>query len=258
MEAIYENEDFKHSSINTDSHCKGSPTVHQERAVTPSKGTKVLLIVLSVSVVIAVGGLCVLGVLYFNKHADSESWKVQYNMVLRQLSDQDIDNTIMEKNLEELTANFTTVRDQLSFYKAKSCHLSKDGWTVCSRMFYFSPDKQNWSKSRDVCISKGADLVTIKSQEEQDFLVSKIKETHWIGLNDLETEGRWVWVNNQTLEETGVKFWFESRQKEPDNWKVEDPSGENCASLGDGNGNLHTWFDGSCKKQKKFICEKKY
>ncbi|XP_056597475.1 CD209 antigen-like protein C isoform X2 [Triplophysa dalaica] len=200
-------------------------------------------------------------------------------MVLMQLSDQDINNTIMEKSLKELTANFTTVRDQLSFYtvferellefkdkfdrlrslfySAQFCHLSKDGWTVCRGMIYFSADKQNWSKSRDVCISKGADLVTITSQEEQDFLVSKIKETHWIGLNDLDTEGRWVWVDNQTLEETGVEFWFGSGQKEPDNWKVEDPSGENCGSLGDSNGNLHTWFDGSCKKQKKFICEKK-
>ncbi|XP_055075364.2 C-type lectin domain family 4 member F-like [Misgurnus anguillicaudatus] len=121
-------------------------------------------------------------------------------------------------------------------------------------MIYFSTDKQNWSSSRAVCVSMGADLVTITSQKEQDFLVSKIKETHWIGLNDQETEGRWVWVNNKTLEETRVEFWF---KKEPDNWKVMDPSGENCASLGDSIGNVHTWFDGSCKEPKRFICQKK-
>ncbi|XP_065141371.2 C-type lectin domain family 6 member A-like [Paramisgurnus dabryanus] len=126
-------------------------------------------------------------------------------------------------------------------------------------MIYFSTDKRDWASSRAVCVSMGADLVTITSQTEQDFLVSKIKETHWIGLNDLETEGRWVWVNNKTLEETRVEFWYkrEFGKSEPDNWKVNDQSSENCASLGDGNGNLHTWFDGPCKDLRRFICEKK-
>ncbi|XP_056597995.1 C-type lectin domain family 4 member F-like [Triplophysa dalaica] len=140
------------------------------------------------------------------------------------------------------------------------CNISAGEWTVCRGLHYFSAEKHDWSKSRDVCISKGADLVTITSQNEQDFLVSKIKETHWIGLNDLDTEGRWVWVDNQTLEETGVQFWNkrEYGKNEPDNWSDEDPSGENCASLGEENGNLHIWFDNSCKRQKRFICEKRY
>ncbi|KAI7808210.1 putative C-type lectin domain family 4 member F-like [Triplophysa rosa] len=86
---------------------------------------------------------------------------------------------------------------------------------------------------------------------------SLTKEFYWIGLNDLETEGRWVWVNNQTLNETGVQFWYkrESEQSEPDNWKEEDPSGENCACV-----DLkisHIWYDVSCKRNIKFICEKK-
>ncbi|XP_065140774.2 C-type lectin domain family 4 member F-like [Paramisgurnus dabryanus] len=181
----------------------------------------------------------------------------------------------------KLTANLNTVTDQLSVYKAmeselhklkakynklraslygaQSCDLSADGWTVCRGMIYFSTDKRDWASSRAVCVSMGADLVTITSQKEQDFLVSKIKETHWIGLNDLKTEGRWVWVNDQTLEETGVKFWYkrESGKNEPDNWKVEDSSGENCASLGNSSGDVETWFDNSCKEKKRFICEKK-
>ncbi|XP_058608514.1 lectin BRA-3-like [Onychostoma macrolepis] len=79
--------------------------------------------------------------------------------------------------------------------------------------------------------SYGADLVTITSQSEQDFLASEINEQHWIGLNDLETEGHWVWVNNQTLIETGLQLWHKrpSGQSEPVNWRVTDPSGENCA-----------------------------
>ncbi|KTF82967.1 hypothetical protein cypCar_00031035 [Cyprinus carpio] len=53
------------------------------------------------------------------------------------------------------------------------------------------------------------------------------------------------------------RFWFSEGPTEPDNWKKQDPSGEDCASLGDSNGNFQSWFDASCKQKKKFICEKK-
>ncbi|XP_065141258.1 CD209 antigen-like protein A [Paramisgurnus dabryanus] len=270
MDAIYGNTDFLDSSINEASYCKGDPTgVHQKRDVTQSKCTKVLLWVLCVSVVLAVGGLCVFGVLYNNQLGDFESLHIQHQRALMTLSAQGINATITERNLKGLTGNLTTVRDQLSFYKAMESELH-DLKAKYNRLraslhdaqfwIYFSTDKRDWSSSRAVCVSMGADLVTITNQKEQDFLLSKIEETHWIGLNDLETEGRWVWVNNKTLEETRVEFWYkrESGKNEPDNWKVKDPSGENCASLGDSNNKVHTmWFDSSCKEPKKFICEKK-
>ncbi|XP_065141271.1 C-type lectin domain family 4 member D-like [Paramisgurnus dabryanus] len=258
MDPIYGNTDFVDLSINEASYCKGNPTgVHQKRDVTQSKCTKVLLLDLCVSVVLAFGGLCVLGVLYNNNLGDFESLHVQHQRALMQLSAQEINATTMESELHEIKAKNNKLR--ASLYNAQSGDLSVDGWTVWRRMIYFSTDKRDWAGSRAVCVSMGADLVTITSQKEQDFLVSKIKESHWIGLNDLETEGRWVWVNNKTLEETGVKFWHMRTfgRSEPDNWKVKDPSGENCASLGDINGDVDTWYDSSCKEQKRFICEKK-
>ncbi|KAK3508274.1 hypothetical protein QTP70_018385, partial [Hemibagrus guttatus] len=134
------------------------------------------------------------------------------------------------------------------------------GWkSLGLKCYYFSSFKLTWTQSRDYCVAKGGHLVIITSQTEQDFVVSKIGETHWIGLNDLETEGQWMWVNNQALKETGITFWYSAPEgpNEPDNWKEEDPSGENCAALGDGNGNMHKWFDASCRSIKKCICEKR-
>ncbi|XP_067281136.1 CD209 antigen-like protein E [Pseudorasbora parva] len=105
------------------------------------------------------------------------------------------------RELEELKSNDTRVKETLSLCAA----LPVDGWIAHGKLYLFSSDKLNWWRSRDVCVSKGADLVTITSQSEQDFLVSKMNVTHWIGLNDLDTEGHWVWVNNRTLTETGVQ-----------------------------------------------------
>ncbi|XP_068071306.1 CD209 antigen-like protein C isoform X2 [Danio rerio] len=165
----------------------------------------------------------------------------------------------MKEEFHDLTSRYKILRDLLSYYDAQSCNVSANGWTACrGQLYYFSTSKLNWFSSRDACVSRGADLVTITSQSEQDFLVSKITESHWIGLSDLETEGRWVWVNNQTLNETGIQSWFKGNPTQPNNRKKNDPSGENCVSQGDIKEELHTWFDSTCKMNQKFICEKRY
>ncbi|XP_056597900.1 CD209 antigen-like protein C [Triplophysa dalaica] len=243
MDGIYENYD-------STAEPKGKSTQHKGQ--TSCKWTKVLLIVLFVSVVLAVAALCVLGVLYYNKHADFESLTMKQNMILMQLSAQEVNNTMMEKSFEKLTSRYNRIKEWLTF--------KDENWSSFQgKIYFFSSDKHTWSNSRGVCLSKGADLVTITSKAEQVFLHSKIEETRWIGLNDLETEGRWVWVNNQTLEETGVQFWHrrESGKNEPDNWKEKDPSGENCASMQNAHGISDVWFDQSCQTETKFICEKR-
>ncbi|XP_030644336.1 CD209 antigen-like protein E [Chanos chanos] len=128
------------------------------------------------------------------------------------------------------------------------------------RCYHFSTAEMKWTESQNYCVTKGGQLVIIRSKEEQDFLhVNTGDKSHWIGLNDMETEGRWVWVNKQTLDETGVKFWRkrENKKGEPDNWTYDDASGEDCASLGGDNGGTDVWYDSSCKKVKRCVCEKK-
>ncbi|KAI2653108.1 Asialoglycoprotein receptor 2 [Labeo rohita] len=198
MDLIYENSSFILSTVasaDKSSQCKDNSTEkEQEREVTSPKWTKVLLIVLGFSLILALGGLCALGMFYNKKLTDFKSLNNQHIMISTKLSAQEINSTIMKKEFNDLTTRYNTLRKWLSFYDAQSCNLSVDGWIACrGKLYLFNSDKLNWSNSRDVCVLKGADLVTITNQTEQNFLVSKIKETHWIGLNDLETEGHWVW-----------------------------------------------------------------
>ncbi|KAI5087393.1 immune-related, lectin-like receptor 2 [Silurus meridionalis] len=141
----------------------------------------------------------------------------------------------------------------------QTCSLCEKGWkSLGLKCYYFSTSKLNWTQSRDECVEKGGHLVIITSRAEQDFVASQIQITHWIGLNDLDTEGQWMWVNNQLLKQMSVMFWYTAPEgpHEPDNWKMRDPFGENCGALGDENGNIHKWFDASCKRLKRYICEK--
>ncbi|KAJ7991906.1 hypothetical protein DPEC_G00288720 [Dallia pectoralis] len=144
----------------------------------------------------------------------------------------------------------------LTELKGKSC---AEDWVFHSRAcYYFSTNVMNWTQSRDQCVSMGGHLVIINSQQEQEFLYLSTKnKTHWIGLNDLETEGRWLWVDKTPLKKTDAQFWLvrtNGELSEPDNWTVQDPSGEDCVVLGENYSNV--WFDSSCKFVKRFVCEK--
>ncbi|XDV33823.1 hypothetical protein PO909_004091 [Leuciscus waleckii] len=150
-----------------------------------------------------------------------------------------------------------TLRKLNKLNSSTGCALCAVNWIYSGgKCYYFSMVEMNWTQSRDHCVSRGGHLVIINSQAEQDFLTSKVKVTHWIGLNDLDTEGHWVWVNNQPLNDS-AEFWMkrEDGVSEPDNWTKDHPAGEDCASLGHKMGETDFWTDAFCFQEKRFVCE---
>uniref|UniRef100_A0AAV2K7U6 C-type lectin domain-containing protein n=1 Tax=Knipowitschia caucasica TaxID=637954 RepID=A0AAV2K7U6_KNICA len=123
--------------------------------------------------------------------------------------------------------------------------------------------KLTWSESREKCQSNGGDLVQIKSRDEQDFLEGRVSspsccDKFWIGLTDSQTEGEWLWCDGSPLNQS-LAFWTrDSHNTEPDNWKEEDEEGENCAAIWEHYpiNNPLSWYDVSCKKRHRFICDK--
>ncbi|XP_051971555.1 C-type lectin domain family 12 member B-like [Xyrauchen texanus] len=101
--------------------------------------------------------------------------------------------------------------------------------------YYFSSEYKSWRKSRRDCIDRGADLVTINSPEEQDFL-RKVAATNyfWIGLT--KTEGVWKWADGTKLTNG---YW---RNKYHYYY---------CTKM------TATWWDNySCDSNLRWICEK--
>ena len=50
--------------------------------------------------------------------------------------------------------------------------------------------KKSWGAAREDCVSRGADLVSIHNQEEEDFLsLYSTRTSKWIGLKRNPTEG---------------------------------------------------------------------
>uniref|UniRef100_A0A2I3GQ67 CD209 molecule n=1 Tax=Nomascus leucogenys TaxID=61853 RepID=A0A2I3GQ67_NOMLE len=120
-------------------------------------------------------------------------------------------------------------------------------WTFFQGNCYFMSNSQrDWHDSITACQEVGAQLVVIKSAEEQNFLQlqsSRSNRFAWMGLSDLNQEGTWQWVDGSPLSPSFKQYW---NRGEPNNIGEED-----CAEFS-GNG----WNDDKCNLAKFWICKK--
>nr|XP_039323049.1 CD209 antigen-like [Saimiri boliviensis boliviensis] len=136
---------------------------------------------------------------------------------------------------------------QLKAAVERLCHPCPREWTFFQGNCYFMSNSQrNWHDSVTACREVGAQLVVIKSDEEQNFLQlqsSRRNRLTWIGLSDLKQEGTWQWVDGSPLSPSLRRYW---NQGEPNNIGEED-----CVEF-KGNG----WNDERCSAAKFWICKK--
>ncbi len=92
-----------------------------------------------------------------------------------------------------------------------------------SDYYYYPENEMIWSEAQTYAEQYGGNLVSINSQEENDFITSKINSETWIGLTDSEEEGVWKWSDNSEYDFS--------------NWKSGEPSnsgnGSACRPYGE-------------------------
>ncbi|KAI4040048.1 C-type lectin domain family 4 member M [Homo sapiens] len=125
-------------------------------------------------------------------------------------------------------------------------HCPKD-WTFFQGNCYFMSNSQrNWHDSVTACQEVRAQLVVIKTAEEQNFLqlqTSRSNRFSWMGLSDLNQEGTWQWVDGSPLSPSFQRYW---NSGEPNN-----SGNEDCAEFS-GSG----WNDNRCDVDNYWICKK--
>ncbi|XP_047200502.1 macrophage mannose receptor 1 [Hippoglossus stenolepis] len=128
------------------------------------------------------------------------------------------------------------------------------GWTAlphfrnCYRLFH-NVDwslKKSWGAAHEDCVSRGADLVSIHNQEEEEFLSLYSKgSSKWIGLKHNPTEGGHSWSDGSPLSHT--------------NWGPGEPNNhedrEDCVEMvSSPNGTFSWWNDLNCDAHQDWIC----
>eukprot|EP00063_Salmo_salar_P075403 XP_014050238.1 PREDICTED: C-type lectin domain family 4 member M-like [Salmo salar] len=171
-------------------------------------------------------------------------------------------NTLTEERGQLQTSYNTLTKERDQLQKERDDLMRKfsnlkqtcpEGWQKFnSRWYFLSTVKKTWEESREDCLERGADLVIINSDKEQQFLFGLNKGV-WIGLTDSVTEGTWKWVDDTPL--TTPSYWH---SQQPDNGRDDPKNGdEDCVEL-----NTETWppakawNDQSCLDNRQWICEK--
>uniref|UniRef100_A0A8P4KFW9 C-type lectin domain-containing protein n=1 Tax=Dicentrarchus labrax TaxID=13489 RepID=A0A8P4KFW9_DICLA len=105
----------------------------------------------------------------------------------------------------------------LHFLKLQRGNCPMFWWSFNGRCYKYVATRLTWADAELHCVSQGANLVSIHSLEEENFVKALIKNfdhtkgRSWIGLSDIHKEGRWMWSDGGA-----VKFVFWS-PREPNN-----------------------------------------
>ncbi|XP_059244855.1 low affinity immunoglobulin epsilon Fc receptor isoform X1 [Mustela nigripes] len=128
----------------------------------------------------------------------------------------------------------------LSSTPGSTCNTCPEKWVSFQRKcYYFGAEPKRWIQARFACSKLQGQLVSIHSQEEQDFLARHAnRKGTWIGLRDLDREGEFIWMDKEPLNYS--------------NWRPGEPNnggqGEDCVMMqGSGQWNdafCGSWLDG--------------
>ncbi|XP_023560907.1 low affinity immunoglobulin epsilon Fc receptor isoform X2 [Octodon degus] len=148
------------------------------------------------------------------------------------------------ESLERLKEELAKLRVQIQVSKGSVCNACPEQWvSFQQKCYYFGEEPKQWLQARYSCEDLGGRLVSIHSQEQQDFLTKLAKkEGTWIGLRDLDIEGQFLWMDGSSVDYS--------------NWQPGEPNnadpGEDCVML------LRSgkWNDAFCRDElDAWVCE---
>jgi len=66
--------------------------------------------------------------------------------------------------------------------------------------YYVGSDTMTWVSANSFCVGMGSELASIHSAAEDEYLTTLCGDKNcWIGLNDVDSEGNWVWTDGSDV-----------------------------------------------------------
>ncbi|XP_016524711.1 galactose-specific lectin nattectin-like [Poecilia formosa] len=106
-----------------------------------------------------------------------------------------------------------------------------------------------WADSEQHCVNEGANLVSIHSLEEENFVKSLIRNfdptesANCIGLSDAQKDGRYFWSDGSRF---NFRFW---NAREPNNHQGPEPCVLTSVA------STKRWNDTLCRLKYSFVCK---
>ncbi|KAF7661724.1 hypothetical protein LDENG_00253090 [Lucifuga dentata] len=116
------------------------------------------------------------------------------------------------------------------------------------RCYKYVASRMTWADAELHCVSEGANLVSVHSVEESNFVINLIRNFDptqgraWFGLTDIHKEGSWMWSDGCAVD---FVMWDLSQ---PDN----NGNAEHCAEINHRPDSR--WNDARCSDTFAFVC----
>ncbi|XP_071944806.1 hepatic lectin-like [Antedon mediterranea] len=140
------------------------------------------------------------------------------------------------------------------FLSTLTIALCQDRWSYYNHSCYrFFESKLSWIEALTSCEEHDATLVTISSNEENEFIRSNCPDNIWIGYSDRLYESDWRW----TIESENSTFvdWIASQ---PDDKGLDAVKDADCALFNISTNNQPGWRDNFCTLNLTYVCEKSW
>uniref|UniRef100_A0A3P9MMB5 C-type lectin domain-containing protein n=1 Tax=Oryzias latipes TaxID=8090 RepID=A0A3P9MMB5_ORYLA len=144
-----------------------------------------------------------------------------------------------------LMTSFVQILSELEIFPP-TARIQNEGWqSFNGHLYYLSTTTADWQTSRDDCLSKGADLLIINDNEENNF-ARGLNRKAWMGLKKLGST--WTWVDGSILSPKYI-YWGPG---EPNNQLNLEDRGE----IGFFANSVNSWNDTPRTNINYWICEK--
>jgi hypothetical protein len=116
--------------------------------------------------------------------------------------------------------------------------------------YLFCAARADWSTARAACQQVGYDLAAVEDATEDSYLYASVNQRGfgdtWLGLNDRQNEGSWVWPDGAPL---AYSHWDRGEPNDGGD------GGEDCGVLMTRDGRESEWDDRGCGRDYSYICE---
>ncbi|XP_059094910.1 mucin-2-like isoform X2 [Tigriopus californicus] len=126
--------------------------------------------------------------------------------------------------------------------------------------YFFSPPEQflSWGTAKSICLQRGGQLAEIVDQTDENAIDSYIRANFdvlntdyrwWLGGNDIDNEGSWIWETTRVP--ISYSAWFSDQ---PD----DDKGREDCLIIrkeGRNEDLIFGWDDRDCSDNHSYICQ---
>ncbi|KAM6984695.1 C-type mannose receptor 2-like [Aplochiton taeniatus] len=106
---------------------------------------------------------------------------------------------------------------------------------------------KNWQDAETICANQNGHLASFHTEQELSFLTSHMPAAAWVGLNDINAEGQYVWTDRS------LSDFLPWAPNQPDNWQ----GNEDCMHVrGHNHPESGTLNDDFCTSTYDYICKK--